>query len=342
MIYPTLDEIREALARRLGREPKEEIWDRLVEEDYVREVWEETAEIDYLEVKYRQFARVPNVLLQPPRGASESGSRQIRIQILSDLTAHQAATEKSVVDFRRQHLTEGLLKREEVVEWIKRQAAAEGAASRYLRVPIPDGYEPIRRNGGILVEPVLAISETSPATQVEMELLSYGSPDDQWVRRVPVKHGGTLDKLKEISESLARRFTWKEAQATTFVLTGMSPLLSSLRGEIRMAFSQPISSRISMEIDPTLTPEEVAEEYKKLRALLIGARYRSMSQKHLRLAEFYGGHKPEGTTWTALMNKWNHQQDRGWEYNRFETFARDCKKAWERLMGQDLLKFTDL
>ena len=189
MIYPTLDEIREALARRLGREPKEEIWDRLVEEDYVREVWEETAEIDYLEVKYRQFARVPNVLLQPSKGASESGSRQIRIQILSDLTAHQAATEKSVVDFRRQHLTEGLLKREEVVEWIKRQAAAEGAASRYLRVPIPDGYEPIRRNGAILVEPVLAISETSPATRVEMELLSYGSPDDQWVRRVPVKHG---------------------------------------------------------------------------------------------------------------------------------------------------------
>ena len=81
MIYPTLDEIREALARRLGREPKEEIWDRLVEEDYVREVWEETAEIDYLEVKYRQFARVPNVLLQPPRGAR--WCRQIKGMMVS-------------------------------------------------------------------------------------------------------------------------------------------------------------------------------------------------------------------------------------------------------------------
>ena len=109
-----------------------------------------------------------------------------------------------------------------------------------------------------------------------------------------------------------------------------------------MRFSQPIASRITMDIDPTLTPEEVAEQYKKLRARLIGTRYRSMTEKHLRLAEFYGGHKPEGTTWAALMDKWNHSQDKGWRYDRFETFARDCKQAWHRLMGRDLLKYPDL
>ena len=293
----------------------------------MREVLEETAEIDYLEEKYREFNRVPGGLLQPPKRAIDSGPRQIRLQILSDLTARQAANEKSVITFRRQHMTEGLLKREEVVEWITRQAAEEGSASHYLRVPIPDGYETIRRNGRILTEPLLTISDSTPATQVEMELLSYASTDDQWVRRIPVKHGGTLDRLRVVSKSLERRFIWKEAQASVFVLTGLSPLLSSLRGAIRMTFSQPISSRINMEIDPILTPEEVAEQYKKLRASLIKARYRSMTGKHLRLAEFYGGHKPEGTTWAALMEKWNHSQDRGWEYDRFETFARDCKRA---------------
>ena len=342
MIYYTNDEIRAALAHRLGREPKKEVWDRLVEEDYVREVWEETAQIDYLEKKYRQFARAPDVLLQPARDATDSGLRQIRLQILSDLTARQAATEKRVITFRQQHLAKGLLKREEVVGWITRQAMKDGPASRYLRVPVPDGYEPIRRNGRIFTEPLLTISDTSSAIQIEIELLSYASPDDQWVRRIPVRHGGTLDRLRVVSESLARRFTWKEAQATTFVLTGISPLLSSLRGGIRMALSQPISSRITMEIDPTLTPGEVAEQYKKLRASLIGTRYRSMSEKHLRLAEFYGGHKPEGTTWAALMDKWNHSQARAWEYDRFEVFARDCKQAWRRLMGRDLLKFPDL
>ena len=340
MTYHPFDEIRAALACRLGHEPKEEIWDRLVDEDYVREVWLQVAEIDHLEKNYRQFARVPDVLLKPPRGAADSGPRQIRLQILSDLIAQHAATEKSVVAFRRKHLTEGLLKREEVVEWITRQAKKDGPASRYLKVPVPDGYDPIRRTGR--TEPLLTISDASPATQFEMELLSYASPDDQWVRRLPVRHGGTLDSLRVVSKSLTRRYTWQEAQATTFVLTDVSPLLSSLRGEIRMAFSLPISSRINMEIDPTLTPEEVAEQYKKLRVPLIGARYRPMSEKHLRLAEFYGGHKPEGTTWTALMDKWNRSQDRRWGYKRFETFARDCKQAWQRLMGRDLLKFPDL
>ena len=342
MRYRTHDEIRAALARRLGHGPKEEVWNRLVEEDYVREVGEETAEIDYLEEKYRAFNRIPGFLFQPPRSAVDSGLRQIRLQILSDLTARQAATEKSVITFRQQHLTEGLLDRQEVVEWITRQAMEDGPASRYLRVPIPDGYELVRRNGRIFTEPLLTISDTTSATQVEMELLSYASSEDQWVRRIPVKHGGTLGRLRVVSKSLARRFTWEEAQASIFVLTGISPLLSSLRGGIRMAFSQPISNRINMEIDPTLTPEEVAEQYKKLRVELIGARYRSMSEKHLRLAEFYGGHKPEGTTWTSLMDKWNRSQDRGWGYNRFETFARDCKQAWQRLMGRDLLKFPDL
>ena len=342
MRYHAYDEIRAALASRLGYGPKEQIWDRLVEEDYVREVWEETAEIDYLEEKYREFNRISGRLLQPPKSSTDSGLRKIRLQLLSDLTARHAETEKSVVAFRRQHLTEGLLKRQEVVEWITRQAKKDGLASRYLKVPVPDGYEPIRRSGRIVTEPPLTISDTTSAVQIEMKLLSYAAHDDQWVQRIPVRHGGTLDQLRMLCESLARRFTWQEAQAATFILTGISPLLSSLRGGIRMAFSQPISSRITMEIDPTLTPEEVVEQYKKLRAPLIGARYRSMSEKHLRLAEFYGGHKPKGTTWTALMNKWNHSQDRGWDYHRFEAFARDCTQAWRRLIGRDLLKYPNL
>ena len=342
MGYRTLDEIRAALSDRLGHVPRDEVWDRLVDEDYVREVWEETAEIGYLEEKYLEFNRIPGLLLQPQRTEIDSGLRQIRLQILSDLTARQAAAEKSVITFRQQHLSEGLLEREEVVEWITTQASVDGPASRYLRVPIPDGYVPVRCDGRIFTEPRLTISDTTSATQIEMDLLSYASPDDQWVRRIPVRHGGTLDGLRVVSNSLARRYSWQEAQATNFVLTGISPSLSSSLGGIRMVLNQPISSRITMEIDPTLTPREVAQRYKNLRAPLVGARFRSMSEKHLRLAKFYGGHKPEGTTWTTLMTRWNHGEGRDWRYNRFETFARDCKQAWERLMGRDLLKYPDL
>ncbi len=340
MIVHAYDNIRSELAGRLGREPREEVWNYLVEEAYVHDVWLEIEGIDYLEKKYRRFAQALEVLTQPPKTATEPDLRQIRLQILSDLIAQHAATEKSVVVFRRKHLPEGLLKREKVVEWITRQAEEEGPASRYLRVPAPHGYDPTTRTGH--TAPPLTIVDSSPVIQIDVELLCYSAPGDQWARTLPVRHGGTLDSLRVVSKSLARRFTWREAQATTFILTNASPLLSSLRGKIRMAFSLPITSRINMEIDPTLTPEEVAERYKRLRARFIGARYRSMTEKHLRLAEFYGGDKPEGTTWAALMNKWNDSQDPGWAYDRFEVFARDCKQAWRRLMGWDLLKYPDL
>ena len=94
-----------------------------------------------------------------------------------------------------------------------------------------------------------------------------------------------------------------------------------------------------MEIDPTLTPQEVVQGYKKLRDRWIkGQRYRSMSEKHLRLAEFYRGDKYK--TWLALMEDWNEKQDKkDWSYSEPQNFARDCKYAWERLIGANLLQF---
>ena len=71
MIDTNYEEIKVALARRLGHEPKEEIWNRLVEEDYVRDVWLQTAEIHDLEKDYRQFSRMP----KDPVPASEKRHR---------------------------------------------------------------------------------------------------------------------------------------------------------------------------------------------------------------------------------------------------------------------------
>ena len=93
-----------------------------------------------------------------------------------------------------------------------------------------------------------------------------------------------------------------------------------------------------MEIDPTLTPEEVARGYKKLRDRWIKGRYRSMSEKHLRLAEFYRGSKD--VSWSTLMRQWNEKQDEKEVGNQEpQNFARDCKHAWKRLMGEDLLQY---
>ena len=342
MIFYSDDEIRSTLARRIRHEPIQEIWDCLVDREYVREVREGTAEIDYLAKEYRRIRRKLRYLLTQSNGDIDVGPRQSRLQVLSKMIAEQAATEKGVIGFRKQHLAEGLLKREEIGEWITRQATEDGPVTHYMRFPIPGDYDLTKRNEHFIVEPPLTISNTPPGTKFEVEVLSYESQNAQWVERIPVKHGGTLDSLRKLSKLLARQCTWQEAQAATFVLTGSSPPLSSLRGGFRMVLGKPIFSRLTMEIDPTLTPEEVAKRYKQLRSRLIGTRYRSMTEKHLRLAEFYGGNKPVGITWAALMDKWNHSQELRWAYDRYEVFARDCKQAWHRLMGRDLLKYPDL
>ena len=65
-----------------------------------------------------------------------------------------------------------------------------------------------------------------------------------------------------------------------------------------------------------------------------------MSEKHLRLAEFYRGGKDK--TWVALMEDWNENQEQDkteWGYREPQNFARDCKSAWKRLMGEDLLQY---
>ena len=342
MTFYSDDEIRSALARRIRHEPIQEIWDCLVDDDHVREVREGTAEIDDLAKEYRRLRRKWGHLLKQSKGDTDVGPRQSRLQVLSKMIAEQAATEKGVIGFRKQHLAEGLLKREEIGEWITKQAAEDGPVSHYMRFPIPGDYDLTRRNEHFILEPPLTISNTLPGTRLEVELLSYASHDAQWVERIPVKHGGTLDNLRQLSKFLARQCAWQETQATTFVLAGTIPLLSSLRGGFLIRIGQPISSRITMDIDPTLTPEEVAEQYKKIRAGLIVTRYRSMTEKHLRLAEFYGGTKPKGMTWVALMDEWNHSQEVRWSYDRYESFARDCKQAWHRLMGGNLTRLPDL
>ena len=339
MIYISENDLWMALTSKIGQRPMTEIWNRLVELGYVDEVLDDTADLDYLEEMYRQFERYREVT-QLPKDIVDSDTRRVRLEILSNLVADQAADDLDVAAFRQQHLAKGLLKAEEIESWISKQYTRDGPNTIYMKVPIPDGYELVRRDGCICTEPPLTVSSATPATHIEVELLALALPGEEYVRRLAVKRGGVLDKLRVVSKALARRYTWQEAQASAFVLTSIVPLLASLRGSIRMMFSLPISSRITMEIDPTLTPEEVAEHYKRIRSSLIGARYRSMSEKHLRLAEFYRGEKPEGTTWSDLMTKWNASQKAAWRYTRFEIFARDCKQAWDRLIGRGLLKYS--
>jgi len=55
-----------------------------------------------------------------------------------------------------------------------------------------------------------------------VKLLAYGVPEDPWQRLVKITVGGALDRLRHVSEYLAKRYGWENAQATLFILTGAS------------------------------------------------------------------------------------------------------------------------
>jgi hypothetical protein len=87
-----------------------------------------------------------------------------------------------------------------------------------------------------------------------------------------------------------------------------------------------------MEIDPAMSPREVANLYREIRFRHFGRRHRSMSAKHLELAKFWSAAGKE-ITWKALREQWNQLHPK-WAYKRDQQFSRDCAQARRRLLGQ--------
>ncbi len=117
-----------------------------------------------------------------------------------------------------------------------------------------------------------------------------------------------------------------------FVLTGEVPLASAMRVQENLNFPVQAASRIVMTIDPTLMPQEVAEEYKRVRQRFLGEgrRQRKMEEKHLRLAEF-SAMRPKDETLAKKMRTWNRRYPR-WKYTQVTNFGRDVLEARRRLL----------
>jgi hypothetical protein len=139
-----------------------------------------------------------------------------------------------------------------------------------------------------------------------------------------------LERLRQLCERLAKQYGWAEAQATTFVLTGEAPLISTITHNLKER-ELPSLTRIVLEIDPTLAPKEVGEYYRRIRQEVVGARHREMTDKHLQLALF-AAMRPDGETWAKRMAEWNETYPAEWEYEDSAQFAHDCIQARKRLL----------
>ncbi len=158
--------------------------------------------------------------------------------------------------------------------------------------------------------------------------LQYGLPGDPALRMWTVTLAGTLDRLRVLSDRLANWYGWESGQATLFVLTSWVPSIQAAEASLRYR-RLPSLTRLELTVDPALTPKEVAELYRRARDNSLGRRYRSMSEKHLRLAAF--AEQVKGKPIEERMRAWNAECPR-WRYTEPSNFSRDCAQARKRVL----------
>ena len=340
--------VRTELETILGFPLPEETWQFLLERDYVNEIEQGFNTIPEVAAEVRQLRRafgqrVPEpddatLMLDRKPNGPERNSLTRRLRAISVLLAYDAEQDPLVVDFRTSVLGGQLLRSEEVEDWIKQQAIADGKPTQLLNgVPLPSDAECQwdRTAGGWFTNPPIVIDRQHPTLgRISVKLLAYGVPEDPWQRVVKTTVGGVLEKLRQVSGYLAKQYGWQDAQATLFVLTGNIPAVSAIRAKIQFR-PFPVTTRITLTVDPTLTPREVAKHYGNVRQKVLRKRYRSLTEKHIGLAMF-SATRPEEETWAERMAAWNKEYPK-WRYmfEQVSNFRRDCLQAQRRLLHPD-------
>ncbi len=327
-------EVRRALEKRLGRPVSDALWGSLVEDGYIREVLDgEEGAFAALVKRYRRLEKMVCEYQREGRTEHREAPPDRRALLVSRLLAQEASQLPEVKRFRRQYLPDGLLALEQVGPWIKARAEAEGKASEWVAFPIPEGHEVKWGNPSQISPPLLLDNVPIPAT-LGVCMVEWINKDG-WTEAIPVKAGGVLDRLRVLSEQLAREFHWREAQATTFVLTGKTPLVPSLRVEYyRGSYSLPTilyqHARITLDVDPEVPPSQVAKFYAEARRKVrSGQRNKPLSEKVAALVEFVLEHG-EGA-WREKVEAWNRLYPK-WAYRSETQFARDYHRAVVKLL----------
>jgi len=126
------------------------------------------------------------------------------------------------------------------------------------------------------------------------------------IDRIMVRPGSVLDRVRRVSETLAERYGWDNAEAACFVLTGEHPIVLPIRGK-------PGIRSVVLEIAPYVSAKTVAQLYLQLqRRTGYNPQHTSKGARVLRFvldAIRAEGKKP---TWSVLTQRWNdsHPEER--------------------------------
>lgn len=309
--------LRAWVEKSLRRPLPDTAWEFEVTHRYVEEVLDGTEEReDYLDGLRERLRAYGGWSGPAPRKRIEGDPDELprrsqsehRAVALSAWAFKAASAEPRVRRFRRHRLHGRLLDPTEVDEWLTRWRSE-------ARVP----------GKGIDLEWAVPLEDTV------------------WtIRKATVRRDGRLAALAELSDRLANRYRWRPGEATTFILTGERPLVFSLASRIslRMGGGEPIGdydafSWVQLRLDPTISPEELAEWWREMRRELFGGRrHRPMNERHFALAGWMAERTAE-TSWEEDRRAWNREYPE-WAYSQRSNFQRDATTATRDLLLLEL------
>jgi hypothetical protein len=214
-----------------------------------------------------------------------------RQEVLSFLLAQEASNDPEVNAFRENTLRDRLLSLEDATAWIVDQAQQDGVGR-----PAPT--------------------------------LEYVGADG-WPLRQPTIEGGILDSLRLLAERLANIYGWTQSQASSFVLTGLTPLASAIRSTTIGGLPLSSTLRIVLEVDPAVTPGDLIRFYTRIRKRVTQERSVRMTEKQCKLVVFVAERSEQ--EWPEMMETWNAEFPQ-WVYENTKTFQRDAVSARRRVL----------
>jgi hypothetical protein len=330
MVEPGEPEVLRRLHGRLGRAPDPRLLDYAIKEQWIDAAVEEVRSgvdldeaVDGLLERYRGIAALVSERSPADRPRMELGP-DARGLALADIFAIDASRSPEVAAFRREVLHDRLLAWEEVGSWIATARAADrpgdtgGQAREDHRRPARD-------------------REKAPRA-VRVETLSYLLPGSVWPHVALIGHSWPLRALRDVSSTLPTRYGWVPSEATTFVLTGLPPLLPRIRAQTVHRSVWPAATIIELEISPRTAPSEVAAVYRKVRSSVLGNGRRSRKLAGSVRAELavHAFRLNDGRTWREAMEAWNAGCTESRRYQDLRSFTRDCREAFLLVTGEYL------
>ena len=143
-----------------------------------------------------------------------------------------------------------------------------------------------------------------------------------------------LKMLSVWSLVLASHYWWDLGVAAPFILYGTQPTKKCARLTYDIRQDLPSCSRLVLELDPSLTGEEVSSIYRAALEELGAAKRKRLSQKHLALA-CQAARVPALVDWELSFEEWNdlHAATYGEKpYKKLALYRRDCDTALRRLL----------